>query len=1270
MLNLGRFLWHVSAALLIFLAVAIAAVRLLLLNVHHHSDWFEQWITRTLDRPVSIGELSGEWRGWSPTIRFNELTVYESDKTTTLVHFKYARVDVSITDSIKNRDLTPRQITLGGVEFTLERDEQGNFAIAGLPPSRWPVAKWIEGQRSLNLTDARIRVVDAAHGSHTQVFEELHLAIVRDRELRLISGTAKRKTDSHQADFEEQWQFRILATESILSSDWNGEIFLRGKNVDQSYLMQTLAIKHAQIPQNTMDVAVNSHWRSAKLQTASFETAVSKEESNGLGTLTIHGNLTRLDDGWALGFLPEQFGDETYTRESAPMVRVRWLDKTKKIAWAITDLPIKDLHYAVNNIFTSASPIRAELQRVQPKGLIREASALVAAYDVFAIQSAVAQIESVSIDESQKLPGVTDLDAVILFNEHAGSMHFDQRKTVQLSSNRWLANPLEITLLKGTIDWLQHDSGVTFSTSGLQTIVESFDFKSKGSANFSDPTNLQLDLISYFDAGDLSHFSKIVPKNVMPQKGEKWARAALKNGHLNHGAIAFRGPMKHFPFDHNEGVFKAVFDVAGLELQYSANWPVAEKINGVLEVKNRNAKFAVNAGKIFSSSLDGSSVEIPDLFSKRRNVELTGKTIVTADDVNRFIDESPLKKTNANQFKHVEISGQFGLELDLGLGIFPGGEKDLLGQAHFSGNRIKSRTLGLALEDLQGSVSFTRLDWYGEGLSATFEGHRVGVLLNGGLDDPNYDTQIRLTGTSSAEFLLRQLDTHLPSIAQVFDTDGQKPRLTGSTSWKTVISLPRTSQNKASAPRKLTIESSLDGLEIDLPWPLTKTRDQSVPFSIAVHSSTHLKRISHVTLGERLKGQIIESPEQLGKRKLIGADFVFSAIELPAVESGNISLRGQLSHLDPGEWQPILRKFASKTDTTDQRLPINLELDVNKLIVFGNHFPETQILGKHDDEGLHLKVDGEGLSGEIGAPKDPALPIHLKLSRIAVSPRVGSASSLSIDPRTLRPLSFESLSTKYGDIDLGKVSITTERIENGVRMTHAFAEQGSFVVRGSGDWTVTEGITHSRLDASVNGDSLVGLLGGFGYDIANIEGGATELQLNAFWPGTPADFGLVKLRGHLSIDVESGRFLDIEPGGGRLFGLLSLQTLPRRLSLDFDDLFSKGFTFDSIDGTFSIENGNAYTNSLLMDGPSARILIAGRTGLKEKDYDQVVTVTPALSNSIPVASALFGPAGIGVGAVIYLGQKMFKSIPEQMDKLLSREYSITGDWSSPVIEKL
>ncbi|MGR9093163.1 MAG: YhdP family protein, partial [Gammaproteobacteria bacterium] len=197
-----------------------------------------------------------------------------------------------------------------------------------------------------------------------------------------------------------------------------------------------------------------------------------------------------------------------------------------------------------------------------------------------------------------------------------------------------------------------------------------------------------------------------------------------------------------------------------------------------------------------------------------------------------------------------------------------------------------------------------------------------------------------------------------------------------------------------------------------------------------------------------------------------------------------------------------------------------------------------------------------------------------------------------------------------------------------------------------------------------------GLLARFNYAVANIDGGATEIEINSAWEGMPSEFALEKLQGSFHLRVDEGRFLDIDPGGGRLFGLLSLQTLPRRLSLDFNDLFRKGFSFDRIEGAFELDHGNAYTNSLLMDGPAARIDVSGRTGLADKDYDQRVTVTPALSDSIPVAGAFFGPAGIGVGAVLYLGQKMFKSIPEQVDKFLSREYSITGGWSQPLIERI
>ena len=195
------------------------------------------------------------------------------------------------------------------------------------------------------------------------------------------------------------------------------------------------------------------------------------------------------------------------------------------------------------------------------------------------------------------------------------------------------------------------------------------------------------------------------------------------------------------------------------------------------------------------------------------------------------------------------------------------------------------------------------------------------------------------------------------------------------------------------------------------------------------------------------------------------------------------------------------------------------------------------------------------------------------------------------------------------------------------------------------------------------------MLKAFDYSVNPIKDGETRLKMNALWHGSPMDFSLADINGELTMEIEKGRVLDIEPSAGRLFGLLSLQTLPRRLSLDFSDLFGKGFTFDQIAGTFTIESGNAYTNNLSMTGPSANIEITGRTGLIDKDYDQIVTVTPQVSDTLPLASALFGPIGVGVGAVIFLAGELFDTIPRQIDKILRYQYTISGSWDNPVVEK-
>ena len=132
-----------------------------------------------------------------------------------------------------------------------------------------------------------------------------------------------------------------------------------------------------------------------------------------------------------------------------------------------------------------------------------------------------------------------------------------------------------------------------------------------------------------------------------------------------------------------------------------------------------------------------------------------------------------------------------------------------------------------------------------------------------------------------------------------------------------------------------------------------------------------------------------------------------------------------------------------------------------------------------------------------------------------------------------------------------------------------------------------------------------------------------------------------------------GTLTDVSRGTtGRLFSLLVVPDLPRRLRGDFSDLFEDGFVYKQIEGTFNIERGNAYTNNLTLDGSMARIDVAGRTGLADEDYDQVITVTPKLRESLPLMP-------------IWLVEKAIRQ--DLFNKLFSFQYSITGSWEQPSV---
>jgi uncharacterized protein YhdP len=210
----------------------------------------------------------------------------------------------------------------------------------------------------------------------------------------------------------------------------------------------------------------------------------------------------------------------------------------------------------------------------------------------------------------------------------------------------------------------------------------------------------------------------------------------------------------------------------------------------------------------------------------------------------------------------------------------------------------------------------------------------------------------------------------------------------------------------------------------------------------------------------------------------------------------------------------------------------------------------------------------------------------------------------------------------------------------------------------------------TRLDVKLDAQEAGAFLARFAMP-DTIRGAPTTIEGQLTWDGAPSDFDYPSLSGTFRLRSGAGQFLKADPGVGRLLGVLSLQALPRRISLDFRDVFSEGFAFDTVVGSVRIQNGVMHTEGFKLAGPAAAVDITGDVDLGRETQQLRVRVQPSLSSSVSAgAAALFiaNPlVGAAVGAGTLLAQKMLNNPIEQ---LFAYEYGVSGAWDDPVVQRL
>ncbi len=396
-------------------------------------------------------------------------------------------------------------------------------------------------------------------------------------------------------------------------------------------------------------------------------------------------------------------------------------------------------------------------------------------------------------------------------------------------------------------------------------------------------------------------------------------------------------------------------------------------------------------------------------------------------------------------------------------------------------------------------------------------------------------------------------------------------------------------------------------------------------------------------------------------------------------KQAHLNIEGHTPNLSITTW---LNQLKAKNENNGQRtitnyqLPITLLTDIHfdRFEMLGQTFANVALQAKYAKHRWMAAITGTGIEGQIIfdlAENAPSLDLNFRELTLTIpqtqTPTENQETNQETlpEPRRLPSLSFHCDALQIGDINLGNVDLHTQPNHDGLKL-NLQAQARGLNLQAKGQWRYVVQRHQTVLQASLTSESIDLMLQQLGYQNPPIVGEQSQITLNAYWQGAPHQFKLSTLVGTLSLVIMEGHIVEVEPGTvGRLFGLFDVYTLHRRISLDFSDVFNKGFGFSTIAGIFFIKDGRARTEHLILQAPSARIKISGQTSLVGKNYDQIVTVFPHLSNPLPVAGALTGGLSGGIAALV-----LQQLLQKELEKVLNYQYHITGPWEKPKIVPL
>jgi len=1241
----------------------------LLPNVTEYAGAVEQALSRTIGERVTIGGIRAHWQGLRPELDLTDLKIHDREGRMVL---SLPAVDATVSwSSLAYASVHFHSLAFERPNLAIRRDAAGRLFIAGMElkddQSGPDLSDWLLSQREIVIRNASLSWEDQSRAATRLEFSGVTLALRNAGELHRFALRARAGT---RADGE-------LAR----ALDLRGE--LRGGSIEQ--IRDGTGRLYAEL--DYTDLAVWQRWFDYPLEIRSGKGGIRlwlgfsgkrlTEATADLALAQVSARLARelplLDLDYLEGRLGgkqardgfEVFGKKLSLKTGGGVALppadfgVRWgrgsAGEAQGGELQANALELQPLARLAEFLpFPQAA--RRQLAEIDPRGSVYDLKLAWSGDgerpEHYSVRGRFANLGARAW---HRVPGFSGLSGHVDGSERGGNLSLGAKNAAVALAGILPDENVHFDTLTGQIGWLQGKDGLELKFSNIAIANRDVAGTLFGSFAAKPDSPGAIDLTGSFTRLDGTSTYRYIPK--LPEPVRDYLKSALQAGRAYDIRLRLKGDLAHFPFDDpKQGSFQVVGKVSGVNLDYADGWPGLTGVSGELAFDGRQMRIFAPKGTVYGVRVANAKATIADLFNRNEVLSVEGQAEGPAAEFLRFAGSSPVTRFIDGFTEGMRATGNARLQLRLELPIRRLAQTKVAGSLQLAGNQIAINPDLPAFAQVNGRLDFTENGISARNLASQFLGGPTVVSVATRADGT---VSVSAQGTATASAARRLVD--LPLL----------DHSTGSALWRGSISIKR-------GVYELLVESSLQGLALDLPPPLGKTAGEALAMRIARTNSAQSESLRRfqverlpprgdaimLSVGRVLNGVIVRARE--GERMVIERGALALNESTPALERPGIVVVGSLAYLDLDRWRPLL----GAGEGTGSAMPLAaLNLRLGALDFAGRRVNDLDLRATRSAGLWNASASARELAGDITWRPEGQGRIVARLRHLTIpdpAPEAARDDARSPSQGQARELpaldivadDFVAGTTRFGKLELVAVNQTRDwRIERLV------LSNPQSTLSADGYWQSWAARPSTSMNVKLEVTDAGKYLERLGYP-GTMRGGSAHLEGKLGWAGNPQAIDYPSLTGNISLKAQKGQFLKVDPGAAKLLGILSLQSL---LTFDLRDLFSEGFAFDTLSGSAQVARGVLTTRDFDMRGASARVGMTGDIDLARETQELRLRVVPALGDSAATAATLL----LNVNPVTALGamiaQRIFK---DPLGQMFAFEYAVTGNWTKPKVERV